>query len=241
MKFDVYTQKGTKSKSAADLSDMVFDAPWNERLIHQVVVSLQSNARQGTAHTKDRSEVRGGGKKPWQQKGPGRARHGSSRSPIWVGGGVTFGPRSERNWDKKINQKVKIASLYTALSQKLRDNKLVTLENFDGVNKTKQAMDVLVALAKAPGFETINTLKNPSNVCIVLPEHDTQLVNALRNLPHVKVTNALECNTLDAVKNRYIVLVDPKRVDEILASRHHTNQTVVSSATDSKVKTKEAA
>lgn len=241
MKLNVYTQKGTPSTKAVDVSDMVFDAPWNETLVHQVVVSLQSNARQGTAHTKDRSEVRGGGKKPWRQKGTGRARHGSRRSPIWVGGGITFGPRADRNWDKKINRKAKIASLYTVLSQKVRDEKVLSVENFAGIEKTKTAMDVLQALAKNPGFETINTLTNAANICIVLPEHNTQLVKALRNLPHVNVTNALECNTLDVVKNRYVVLVDPQRVDEILASRHHSNETVVSSATVSNAKTKETA
>lgn len=231
MKLDVYTQKGTKSTNAVEVSDMVFNAPWNETLVHQVVVSLQSNARQGTAHTKDRSEVSGGGKKPWRQKGTGRARHGSRRSPIWVGGGITFGPRADRNWDKKINRKAKIASLYTVLSQKVRDQKVLALENFDGIEKTKSAMVILQALAQNPGFETINTLSNAANICIVLPEHNTQLVKALRNLPHVKVTNALECNTLDVVKNRYMVLVNPQRVGEVLASRHHTHETVVSSAT----------
>ncbi|MCB9808785.1 50S ribosomal protein L4 [Candidatus Nomurabacteria bacterium] len=231
MKIDVYTHKGTKSKSAVELSDLVFASPWNESLVHQAIVAMQSNARQGTAHTKDRSEVRGGGKKPWRQKGTGRARHGSRRSPIWVGGGITFGPRADKIWDKKINRKMKIKALYTALSQKMRDEQVLGLEDLSGINKTKDVEAIMTALASGSGFETLNTRTNTSNICVVLPEHDADVVKALRNLPHVKVTNALECNTLDVANNRYLVLVDPVRVDEILASRHHTNETVVSSAT----------
>ena len=104
MKSDVYTTKGTKA-SAIELDEIVFGAPYNKDLVYQVVVAMQSNARQGSAHTKNRGEVRGGGIKPWRQKGTGRARHGSRRSPLWVGGGVTFGPRNDKDYSKKTNRK----------------------------------------------------------------------------------------------------------------------------------------
>lgn len=221
----------TKGKSSqTKVSDLVFGQEWNAALIHQVVVSMQSNQRQGSAHTKDRSEVRGGGKKPWRQKGTGRARHGSRRSPIWAGGGVTFGPRNEKNWDKKVNHKMRIKSLYVALSEKLRQGQIIGLSGAE-IAKTKDAQAALKAIESAEGFATINTLANSSNVCVVLPEHAPEAVRALRNLPHVDVTNALELNTLDVAQHRYIVLVEPEKTDAIIASRHHTNETVVSSTT----------
>src|SRR5690349_19754974 len=106
METTVYNQKGQEA-GKIKLSEAVFGAPWNADLVHQVVVSMQSSARHSIAHTKTRGEVSGGGKKPWQQKGTGRARHGSTRSPIWVGGGIAHGPRSDKNYDRKVNKKAK--------------------------------------------------------------------------------------------------------------------------------------
>ncbi len=117
----IYNQKGASAGSIT-LPKSVFGAKWSADLVHQVVVAMQANQRSGTAHTKDRSEVRGGGKKPWAQKGTGRARHGSSRSPIWVGGGVTFGPRTEKDYSQKINKKMANKALGVLLSKKMKDN-----------------------------------------------------------------------------------------------------------------------
>ena len=106
METKIYNQKGKPAGKIA-LPEAVFGVPWNADLVHQVVNSLRSKARTPVAHTKNRGEVRGGGKKPWQQKGIGKARHGSIRSPIWVGGGVTHGPRNDKNYDRKVNKKAK--------------------------------------------------------------------------------------------------------------------------------------
>src|ERR1700740_1338445 len=124
----IYNQEG-KEAGNITLSKDVFGLPWNADLVNQVVNSLRTDARDPIAHTKDRSEVRGGGKKPWQQKGLGRARHGSTRSPIWVGGGVAHGPRNDKNYDRKINKKMKTKALFTVLSQKMRDGEVLFIDS----------------------------------------------------------------------------------------------------------------
>src|SRR3989338_7901563 len=117
MEATVYNQTG-KETGKVQLPPKVFGALWRADLVHQVVESMRSNSRAGTADTKGRGEVRGGGKKPWKQKGTGRARHGSSRSPIWVGGGVTHGPLAEKNYKRKISKKMRAQALYSVLSKK---------------------------------------------------------------------------------------------------------------------------
>src|SRR3989337_4278480 len=111
------------------LSAAVFGAKIVPHLIHEAVVSMRSNARRSTAHTKTRGEIRGGGKKPWKQKGTGRARHGSIRSPLWRGGGVTFGPTSDRNFFRKVNRKTKRMGLLTVLTAKAAEGKVIVLED----------------------------------------------------------------------------------------------------------------
>jgi len=226
MKYDIYTHVGKKSGSV-DLSDVVFGQEKNHNLVHQVVTSMLANKRQGNAHTKDRSEVSGGGKKPWRQKGTGRARHGSRRSPIWVGGGVTFGPRNDRNYSKKINNKMRTAALYTALSGKLATGRTLFINDLGASEKTRDINQTLKNLESVDGFETINTRTNRSNLCIVLPEYQGDLVKSLRNIPHVTVTDALSLNALDVVNHRYLVIVDPALCDKILVSRHHTLDTIL--------------
>src|SRR3989338_5603717 len=121
METEVYNQEGQMA-GKIELPDSVFGLPWNDDLVHQVIVSMQSNKRTPVAHTKNRGEVSGTGRKPWRQKGTGRARHGSRRSPIWIGGGVAHGPRNDRNFTKKINVKMMKKAFYTILSQKYRDD-----------------------------------------------------------------------------------------------------------------------
>ena len=144
IKYDMYSQTGEKIKQV-DLNPAIFGVELNNTLVHQAAVAQMSNARNVLAHTKDRSEESGGGKKPWRQKGTGRARHGSSRSPIWIGGGGTFGPTKNRNFSKKINKKKKSKALFMCLSDRVNDKDLVLLDQLvTKENKTKE----FVALIK---------------------------------------------------------------------------------------------
>src|SRR3954462_9048133 len=128
MESPIYNAQGKKTGTVT-LPESVFGVFWNDALMHQVVTSMHSNARPNVAHTKGRGEVRGGGRKPWQQKGTGRARHGSIRSPIWKGGGVTHGPRNEKVYARKINKGMRQKALLVALSRKAKDGEVILLES----------------------------------------------------------------------------------------------------------------
>lgn len=204
----VYTQKGT-SAGTVSLSGAVFGLPWNADLVHQVVVGMQANKRAGTAHTKDRGEVSGGGKKPWKQKGTGRARHGSTRSPIWVGGGTTFGPRNDKDYSQKINKKMRVKALFTVLSKRFADNQILFVDTLSlGEIKTKDAANILATLSGIAGFEKLTT-KKKTGVLLVLPESNDILEKSFANLPGVTVTTALELNALVAATFNAIVIINP--------------------------------
>lgn len=204
----LYTQGG-KSAGTIALSEKVFGVTWNADLVHQVAVSMLANKRAGTAHTKDRSDVSGGGKKPWKQKGTGRARHGSSRSPIWVGGGVTFGPRNDKDYSKKINKKMRVKALYTVLSKRAKDAEILPLEALSlSEIKTKDAANVLTTLASIKGFEKL-TSKKRTTALIALPARNAVVEKSFANLPGVTVKLAKELNVLDVMQFHHLVLVDP--------------------------------
>jgi len=218
MKTTVYDHKG-KESTTVDLPENIFGLEWNADLVHQVVVGMQSNARANTAHTKDRSEVRGGGRKPWRQKGTGQARHGSKRSPIWAGGGITFGPRKERNYDKKINTKMRRKALLVALSQKLRDGQIIFVDGFDKVSgKTKDLKATFETFEGIKGFETINTQKH-NNVFMTAAATSEELKKGVRNLGHVTMTGIENLSVLDIMNHRYLVMADPTKTVEFLQTK----------------------
>lgn len=195
MKIQAYNQEGVKTEEVA-LPSSIFDVPWNADLVHQVIVSQQSNRRIVTANTKGRGEVRGGGKKPWAQKHTGRARHGSIRSPLWKGGGVTGGPTKERVFTKKINKKMRIHALFAVLSAKARENTLVVLDTLEAAGrKTKNLKEVL---SKLPS-RTRPTL-------LVLPSMERNLLSAAKNIPFVQTIQAKDLNALDVATFQYAVL-----------------------------------
>lgn len=214
----IYNQKGA-SAGSLPLPKSVFGAKWNADLVHQVVTSIMANKRSGTAHTKNRGEVSGGGKKPWAQKGTGRARHGSSRSPIWVGGGVTFGPRVDKEYSQKINKKMRTKALFSALSKKLEDNKVLFVDSLAlSAMKTKDAVTVLSSLSKISGFEKLGS-KKPTTALLALSKSDKVVEKSFANLPGVTVGLAKDLNVLGAMSFNYIILVEPKESVSVLEAK----------------------
>jgi len=206
---EVYNQKG-KSVGKLSLPETVFGLPWNGDLVHQVVTAMQANARTPVAHTKDRSDVRGGGRKPWKQKGTGRARHGSSRSPIWKGGGVTHGPRNEKSYEQKINKKMRIKALFTVLSEKFRKGQILFVEELALKNiKTKDAVAVIKDLSTVKGFEKIIGGKKPS-VYITCPAKTDTLKKSFANIKTVEIDEIKNMNPVDLLAFRYIIISHPK-------------------------------
>lgn len=201
----VYNNKGEES-GKVKLPESVFGLSWNADLVHQVVVAQQENRRFSTAHTKDRSEVRGGGKKPWQQKGTGRARHGSSRSPLWRGGGITFGPRKDKKYGQKINKKMKSKALLTILSRKLKDGEIIFVDSLSYAEpKTKEAQTFLNNVGK--NFDGFQKLKNAA--LITFTEYDEDTAKSFRNIGNVLVNKVQNLSPLEALSSKYLVFVNP--------------------------------
>jgi len=191
----VYNQKG-EEVGEARLPKEIFEVKMNPDLVHQVVLSQTANQRQVTAKTKDRSEVRGGGRKPWRQKGTGRARAGSIRSPIWRGGGVTFGPTTEKVFKKKVPKKMRRKALLMVLSAKAKENLLLVLNKLEIEKpKTKLMTGILNKLF----------LKKGSGL-IVLPQMDKNIIKATRNLPKAKTIQAKDLSVLNLLSYKYVIL-----------------------------------
>jgi len=211
IKINVYNQKA-ELVGDIELSDKIFGVQINENLVHQAMVTQMANERQVLAHTKDRSEVRGGGRKPWQQKGTGRARAGSSRSPIWVGGGVTFGPTKDRNFKKNINRKMRQKAMFMVLSDKVANKNLVVLDKLAADQfKTKIFSEMIERLDKIykAGIAKKNKEKNKKekrSVLIVDDKKDDKVKYSLRNLVGVKKINLENINILDLLKYRNLII-----------------------------------
>ena len=202
MKTDVYNLEGKKVETL-DLPESVFGLKWNPSLVHQVVESMRSNRRKGTAKAKGRGEVSGGGKKPWRQKGTGRARHGSIRSPIWVGGGVTHGPVLEKNYSRKINKKTKKKAFFMVLAKKNADGEMLVADEIVLSDaKTKAAKKALENLSRIKGFDSLNK----KGAKIIVSPKDKKTLLAFRNMPGVKTMEARNMNALDALSVRYLIV-----------------------------------
>lgn len=186
-----------------DLPDKIFGIKWNPALVHQALLVQLANRRQILAHAKDRSEVRGGGKKPWRQKGTGRARHGSIRSPIWKGGGATHGPLKERVFAKKINKKMNRLAIFSVLSKKLKDGELKMIDKFDtALNKTKEWNKIL---------KNIIDLRSKT---LLIPAASNNIHRLIANIKNIDAISAKSLNVYDLLKYKNVIL-EKEAVEEI--------------------------
>ncbi|MGC9031327.1 MAG: 50S ribosomal protein L4 [Minisyncoccia bacterium] len=208
MKIEIKNQQGNKIKEV-ELPNTL-NLKFNKDLVYQVVYILLQNKRLSYAHTKDRSEVSGGGRKPWAQKGTGRARHGSIRSPLWKGGGVTFGPRKEKIFQRELPKKIKRKALLMVLAQKIKNNFLLVIDNFN-INKAKEAL----TLFKNLGIKTTKKDKIKESILVLLGKNDLEKAKFFRNLEKVKILPVNKINALYLLNSKYI-LIDEKTLNDIL-------------------------
>lgn len=199
--YNVYN-KEAKVVGEEQLSEKIFGLKPNEALVHQAAVAQMSNERKVLAHTKDRSEVRGGGKKPWRQKGTGRARAGSSRSPIWIGGGVTFGPTKDRNFSKKINLKMRRKALCVVLSDKISDKSLAIVDELALTEyKTKEFKKIVDTLATK-----ILNEKGRRSILVIDQAPAMTTKASVRNLVDTEMITVDNLNILDLLKYKNVIL-----------------------------------
>jgi len=204
-KVKLYNNQG-KETGTIDLNEDVFGVKVKKSVVHQVYTALMANARQAWAHTKNKGEVRGGGRKPWKQKGTGRARHGSIRSPLWVGGGVTFGPLKTRNYKQKINKKMNQLAVKMCLSDKAFNDKFVVLEKLPTEGKSKDVAKLREAL---PGMGR--------TTLFLTPKVDEKINLATRNIVKFDMQQAKDVNVVDLLNHQYVVIT--KKGLEVLENR----------------------
>jgi large subunit ribosomal protein L4 len=200
MKVTVYNQEGKKVGTTL-LPKEIFEVKVNPDLVWQVVTSQIARRRKTIAHTKDRGEVSGGGRKPWRQKGTGRARHGSIRSPIWRGGGITFGPTKDKVFKKRIPEKMQRLALFMTLSAKAKNNLILILDKLEIEKPKTKEMSKIISNLKSK----IKEFKE-GRCFIVLPKYDKKFVLAARNIPQVKVMEARNLNPLDLLSLKYLMM-----------------------------------
>ncbi len=193
-----------------ELPDRIFAVSWNADLVHQALRAQTANARQPLAHVKGRGDVRGGGKKPWRQKGTGRARHGSIRSPIWKGGGVTHGPSKEKIFSLKINKKMRQKAIFSVLSRRLKDGEIRIIESADITEPRTRLLT-----------DWLKTFSPKENALIIVRNENKNIFKAASNLSRVSVINAQTLNVYDLLRPA-IVLIDQPAVEEI-SQHHHVN------------------
>ena len=208
MKVDLYNLKNEKVGDV-EISDRIFNAPWKPVAVKQVLDALVANARRPWAHAKDRSEVRGGGRKPWRQKGTGRARHGSIRSPLWSGGGKAHGPVKMRDYTQKINKKMKQAALFSVLSKKVKDSDLKIIASLAiEAPKTKVLAEQLKFFAKP-------ARKTKKLDILMIPEAENKnIFRAAANLVKTEVLHPGSLNVYDIVNHKHI-LIDQRAIAAI--------------------------
>jgi len=229
MKIDVYTATGTK-KGTADLPASLFEAPVNEGLMHQALVRQQSNRRMAIAHVKSRGEVRGSTRKLFAQKGTGRARRGSVRSPLLRGGGKAFGPRNNANFTKNMPRGMRRAALKSCLSLQAKNDKILGLESYPEETKTKKVLELLKKMPVDVGRKIV----------FVLPGAHSELARSVRNIPHIKTIQVAYLNPEDVLGAHHLIFfVDAlKKAEEVFGEKEKKVAPVKASKEESKVEKK---
>jgi large subunit ribosomal protein L4 len=218
MEATIYNSDGS-SGDTIDLPDELFAQKLRPDLLHRVVESARHNKRNPVAHTKDRRDRRGGGTKPWRQKGTGRARHGSIRSPLWRKGGVTFGPRNSKSLKKKVNQKEKRAALSSALSAKHDDQEVLLVDEVPVEEpNTARVRELLDDLGDIDGFGELAD-RNTNAALFVLSEIPEAVELSMRNFGNIDLVKASDLHALDLLTYRFTVIVNPEDVFADLQNR----------------------
>jgi len=213
MKADLFNLEN-KVVGELNVPETVFGVRWNESLVHQALAAQQSNRRRPWAHAKDRSEVRGGGRKPWRQKGTGRARHGSTRSPLWIGGGKAHGPRNERDYSVKLNKKMRRQAIFAILSRKFKENQV---RFFDALEVEEPKTKILAKNLRE--ILAMGKLTRKYDVVLV-PDLESKNINrAAKNLTKTKVINPTSLNVEDLLNHKNI-LIDQRAV-EVISKHYH--------------------
>jgi len=218
MKTTIYNKTG-KEAGTLDLPKDIFEAKWNPDLVHQVSIAMDSNARTPIAHTKNRGDVRGGGKKPWRQKGTGQARHGSRRSPIWKGGGVTFGPINQRDYTTKINKKMRTKALFSLLSYKAKAGTILFVDSINLYTpKTSEAKNIINKLATIKGFEKLETKKKNAALFAFGTKNEV-LDKSFRNISNISIDEMRNLNVSDILRYKYLIVTEPENTISFLKSK----------------------
>ena len=224
METKVLAKDGSVSRTLK-LPENIFGAKWNADLVNQVVLSMESNLRAGTAHTKNRAEVSGTGKKPWKQKGTGRARHGSRRSPIWVGGGIAHGPRTDKDYSKTITKAMRRGALVSLLSAKFKKGEIIFLEELEvKTPNTKEALSVLKNIGKTVDAPRLAIGRKAYGI-VALPKNDKKVGKSFSNLPSVTVEMIQNLSVLDVINHKYLVFINPEEALTFLEVKN-TKKTV---------------
>jgi large subunit ribosomal protein L4 len=214
----IFSMEGKQVGTVA-LPESIFGQPWRADLVHQVTTAMQANLRQNRAHTKDRAEVSGGGRKPWKQKGTGQARHSSTRSPIWRHGGITFGPRSTRDYSEKINKKMRVGALLSVLSRKAKEGELILVDSFTfAAPKTAMAKTVLTALAKGSGASALTT-KKKNAALLALASYNANTIKSFHNFGSLQTEELRNLNPVDVLSHKYLVIEKPEEAFIALTKR----------------------
>ncbi|MFB6181827.1 MAG: 50S ribosomal protein L4 [Candidatus Magasanikbacteria bacterium] len=193
IELSVYNQQGEETDKI-ELDEGVFGIDIKDHVVHEVFTALRANQRQAWAHSKDRTARSGGGSKPWQQKGTGRARHGSIRSPLWRKGGVTFGPNKERNFSKDVNRSKKRSAVKMCLTDKAEADLLFILEEFESSGKTKEVADLID-----------NLIDEDDKILFLSGEDSEELRRACSNIPNLQLQRAEDANVMDFLNNKYVI------------------------------------